>query len=83
MRVYPSVVRTTIELDDDTVKAIVELRRETGAGLSEAVNILIRRGLLPRAEPTPFRQRTQSLGISVDVSNVVNALEDLEGIEAR
>jgi Arc/MetJ family transcription regulator len=76
-------MRTTIELDDDTARAVEELRRSDGLGVSEAVNELIRRGLLPRGEVAPFRQRTRALGLRIDVSNVAEALEVLEGIEAR
>ncbi|MFI5047045.1 MAG: ribbon-helix-helix protein, CopG family [Acidimicrobiia bacterium] len=76
-------MRTTVEFDDDTASAIEELRRERGIGVSDAVNELVRRGLLLRAEPAPFRQRTHALGLRVDVSNIADALESLEGAEAR
>ena len=76
-------MRTTVEFDDDTAKAVEALRRELGVGVSEAVNELIRRGLLPRHEVPTFRQRTRRLGVRIDVSNVAAALEDLEGVEAR
>jgi hypothetical protein len=76
-------MRTTIELDADAAKAVERLRRERGLGVSEAVNELIRAGLLPREPAPPFTQRTRSLGLRVDVSNVAEALEILEGVEAR
>lgn len=76
-------MRTTVELDDDASRAVQQLREERGLGVSQAVNELIRRGLLPRPEAGPFRQRTRALGLRIDVSNVAAALEDLEGIEAR
>lgn len=76
-------MRTTVEFDDDAAKAVEELRRELGIGVSEAVNELIRRGLLPRANIPRFRQRTRRLGLKVDVSNVADALEALEGLDAR
>ncbi|OBF81231.1 hypothetical protein A5791_06215 [Mycobacterium sp. 852002-51163_SCH5372311] len=76
-------MRTTVDLDDDTAKAIEQLRRDRGIGTSEAVNQLIRRGLLPRDPGMPFKQKTARLGIRIDVSNVAQALEDLDGIEAR
>jgi hypothetical protein len=76
-------MRTTVDLDDDTAKAIEQLRRDCGIGTSEAVNQLIRRGLLPRDTNMPFKQKTARLGIRIDVSNVAQALEDLDGIEAR
>jgi Ribbon-helix-helix protein, copG family len=76
-------MRTTIEFDEDTARAIEEARRERGIGVSEAVNELIRRGLLPREDRPAFRQRTGQLGLRVDVSNVADALEALEGATAR
>jgi hypothetical protein len=76
-------MRTTVEFDEDTAKAVVDLRRELGIGVSDAVNELIRRGLLRRPPARPFQQRTRRLGIKIDVSNVAVALEDLEGLEAR
>ena len=77
-------MRTTVDLDDDTAKAVAALRRKRGMGLSEAVNELIRQGLVPRPEARAFRQRTQKLGtFRLDVSNVAEALEALEGPEAR
>lgn len=77
-------MRTTVELHADTAAAVDRARREMGIGVSEAVNELIRRGLMPREEEKPaFRQRTRRLGLRVDVSNVSAALEDLGGGEAR
>jgi len=76
-------MRTTIEFDDDTARAIDELRRSEGLGVSEAVNELVRRGLLPRPPGTRFEQRTESMGLKIDVSNVADALEILEGPDAR
>lgn len=76
-------MRTTVEFDPDTGKAVEQLRRDRGIGVSQAVNDLIRRGLVPPREVQPFRQRTRTLGLKVDVSNVADALEDLEGPEAR
>jgi hypothetical protein len=76
-------MRTTVDLDEDTAKAVEQLRRDRDIGTSEAVNQLIRQGLLPRDTHAPFAQKTAKLGIRVDVSNVAQALEDLDGIEAR
>nr|WP_090346626.1 ribbon-helix-helix protein, CopG family [Mycolicibacterium malmesburyense] len=76
-------MRTTVEFDEDTAKAVEQLRQELGIGVSQAVNELIRRGLIPRPAAPPFRQRTRPTGIRNDVSNVAAALEDLEGVEAR
>lgn len=76
-------MRTTIKLDPDTAKAVEQLRREQGKGVSVAVNELIRRGLLAQDPPKKFVPRTRSLGIRVDVSNVAEALDLLDGSSAR
>lgn len=76
-------MRTTIEFDDDTAKAVDELRRRRGLGISEAVNELIRLALVPRPAAPPFRQPTRSLGLKIDVSNVAEALDLLEGSTSR
>ncbi len=76
-------MRTTIEFDDDVARAIDDLRRSTGMGVSEAVNHLIRRGLLARPPERPFKPIHRQLGLSIDLSNVADALDLLEGAEAR
>jgi hypothetical protein len=76
-------MRTTVDLDDDTARAVERLRKEHDLGLSEAVNVLIRKGLLHRPARQAFVQRTRPLGIKVDVSNVADVLEQLEGPDAR
>lgn len=76
-------MRTTVRFDDDVTAAIRGLRRERHIGLSEAVNELIRAGLRSTPERGRFRQRTQALGLRVEVSNVAEALEQLEGPTAR
>ncbi len=75
-------MRTTVELDPDTARAVHDLRRE-GRGASQAVNELIRRGLVAPAAGRPFVARTSTLGIRVDVSNIADALDVLEGPQAR
>lgn len=71
-------MRTTIDLADDVAAAVEKARRERGLGLSEAVNDLIRVGLLPREPRKPFRQKTYSMGLKVDVSNIGKVLELLD-----
>lgn len=72
-----------MEFDQDTAKAVEELRRQRGIGVSQAVNELIRRGLLPRGDRGDFRQRTRRLGLKIDVSNVAEALEAAEDRPGR
>lgn len=62
-----------MEFDQDTAKAVARVRHEMGVGVSEAVNELIRRGLLPREKRGPFKQRTGRLGLKIDVSNITEA----------
>ena len=76
-------MRTTVTLDDDVVAAIDQLRKSSELGLSEAVNRLIRLGLQSPKVRQPFTQRTASMGLRVDVSNVAETLELLEGPAAR
>ncbi len=73
-------MRTTGEFDDDTSRAIEKLRRDQGLSVSEAVDELIRRGLHPREAGARFAQPTRSLGLQIDVSNVAEALDLLDGI---
>jgi hypothetical protein len=78
------VMRTTIDLDDDTAAAIDRLRRDEGLGLSEAANHLIRRGLArPQESGTKFTQSTRPLGLKIDVANVAEALELVESPDHR
>lgn len=76
-------MRTTITIDDDVAAAVELLRREQGLGVSEAVNRLARAGLTRKADRTAFRQRTARIGLTVDVTNVAEALENLDGPSAR
>lgn len=76
-------MRTTVDLDDDVAAAIKRLRAERGLGLSEAVNELARAGLSRPARSARFRQRTARFGLKLDVSNVAEALETLDGPASR
>jgi Arc/MetJ family transcription regulator len=76
-------MRTTVTLDDDVAAAVQQMRRERGVGVSEAVNGLVRAGLTVKSSRRPFRQRSVSIGLTVDVTNVAEALELLDGPAAR
>ena len=71
-------MRTTINLDPDIERAVERLRTESRVGLSEAVNQLARRGLLIKPKRRRFEQRSSELGITVDLSNLAEALEVIE-----
>jgi hypothetical protein len=75
-------MRTTVELDRDTAQAVQALRKQ-GRGVSEAVNELIRRGMMAPRQEKPFVARPRHLGVRIDVSNIADALDLLEGPEAK
>ncbi|HUN77467.1 MAG TPA: hypothetical protein VMU32_00950 [Solirubrobacteraceae bacterium] len=76
-------MRTTLTLADDVAAAVEKLRRERSIGLSEAVNDLVRAGLVQQQGPRPFRQKTHDLGEGIDYGNVADAIETLDGPAAR
>lgn len=76
-------MRTTITFADDVAASIEKIRRARGIGLSEAVNDLVRAGLVKEQPARPFRQKTHDLGAGIDVSNIGEALETLDGPMAR
>lgn len=76
-------MRTTIDLDDDVAAAVRRLRETGGLGLSAAVNQLARAGLRTKPARESFRQRAVDIGVSIDVSDVAEALETLDGPTAR
>ena len=76
-------MRTTVSLDDDVAAAVEEIRRTRHVGLSEAVNELARAGMRTPRKRRVFRQRSAELGIRLDVSNVAEALDVLDGPGAR
>jgi hypothetical protein len=66
-------------LDDDVAAAVEQFRKRRSVGVSEAVNELARAGLRSQPVRPKFRQRSAALGIRMDVANVAEALELLEG----
>ncbi len=76
-------MRTTLTLADDVAAAVERVRRERSIGLSEAVNDLVRAGLVQQQPSTPFEQKTHDLGPGIDYSNIADAIETLDGPGAR
>ena len=76
-------MRTTVSLQDDVAAAVEEIRRTRHVGLSEAVNELARAGMAAPRRGRTFQQRSADLGIRIDVSNVAEALDTLDGPGAR
>ena len=78
-------MRTTVTLADDVSAALEHLRRERGAGVSEVINDLVRRGLAASpGDREPFRQRTSDLGPArLNLDDVAGLLDVLEGEQHR
>ncbi|MFV0318911.1 MAG: CopG family transcriptional regulator [Microbacterium sp.] len=76
-------MRTTVRLDPEVAAAAERLRKERHIGLGEAVNELARAGLAHRERPTAFNQRTATVGIAVDVTNIAETLELLDKHDAE
>lgn len=75
-------MRTTVTFADDVAAAIEAHRRESGAGLSDAVNDLVRAGLIAPKPRIPFVQKTSPIGLG-NVDNVWEVVERLEGPDHR
>lgn len=76
-------MRTTVTLDRDVAAAVNRIRQERGVGVSRAVNELVRAGLSVKRSPGAYRHRTAKLALTVDVTNVAEVLERLDGPAAR
>ena len=76
-------MRTTVTLDDDVAAAVQRLRHERQIGLSAALNILARAGMLPARQPArPESHFTPAaLGMRIDVSNVAEVLDHLDATD--
>lgn len=72
-------MRTTVVIDSDVAGEIARLRRE-GLGLSEALNLLARRGMTEQAtcKTVKYRHRTAKVGLKVDVTNLADVLDLLD-----
>jgi hypothetical protein len=71
-------MRTTIDLADDVAAAVEKARRERGLGLSEAVNDLVRAGLVSCRDVPPIDPPSYDMGISINVDNIGEVIELLE-----
>ncbi len=76
-------MRTTVNLDPDALAAVQARRDAKKIGISQAVNELIRASLVTSAKPALFTQRTAHLGQGLDVTNIGELLETLDGPAAR
>ena len=73
-------MRTTVVIDSDVAAEIERLRRE-GMGLSQALNLLARRGMTrgPNAKTTvKYEHRASRIGLKVNVTNIADVLDLLD-----
>ncbi|WP_024443789.1 hypothetical protein [Mycobacterium sp. UM_Kg27] len=72
-------MRTTVVIDSDVAAEIERLRRQ-GLGISEALNLLARRGIAASASApgSRYRHRSTPIGLKVDVTNVAQVLDLLD-----
>lgn len=72
-------MRTTVVIDSDVASEIARLRRK-GMGLSEALNLLARRGMAgePSSKTVKYKHRTSPIGLKVDVTNIAEVLDLLD-----
>lgn len=77
-------MRTTVTLAEDVANAVAALRRDRDLGVSEAVNELIRRGLVVRQTVDRFHQRSSDMGLpQMGIDDVGGLLDALEGDDRR
>lgn len=75
-------MRTTVTLADDVAAAVQKLRRERDLGVSEALNDLVRAGLLPREPRRPVDPPSYEMGPArIDYSNIGEVLDLLDAEE--
>jgi hypothetical protein len=76
-------MRTTVVLDSD-VAAEIECLRRDGLGISEALNLLARRGMVTANSAVGrYHHHTSPIGIKVDITNVAEVLDMLDEKERR
>jgi hypothetical protein len=74
-------LKTSVKLADDVVAGVRQLRNEQALSLSDAVNVLARRGLESKDRPAPdYQPMTFHMGTPrLDLTNTAEALAILEG----
>jgi hypothetical protein len=77
-------MRTTLSLDDDVAQLLKKEVRRTGSSFKEAVNRILRMGLMASKQPVrrPFQVKPWNLGLP-PFEKVEELLEYLEGPDHR
>lgn len=74
-------MRTTFTLEPDVAAEVEAVRRREGLGISEAVNRLIREGLVSKKPTYRYVDRSTALGLKVDVTNIGEVLDLLDDVD--
>lgn len=86
--VYPILMRTTLTIDDDVAFGLQKMQKsDPKKPFKVLVNETLRRGLQTPQSPTqkPFVVRSRPIGIAdkVDLDNIEEALNILEGVDRK
>lgn len=76
-------MRTTVNLDPEAEAAVAGLRRDTGLGLSEAVNLLIQRGAFAPRRDYVFPTLSVDMGAKIPLDRTSEVLDLLEDADRR
>ncbi len=77
-------MRTTVTLAPDVAAAVETVRRERSAGVSDAVNELVRRGLTTPTAAPAFVPRDHRMGVPlIAVDDIAAAIDLAEGDSRR
>ncbi|MGL4174434.1 MAG: hypothetical protein ACRCSN_00035 [Dermatophilaceae bacterium] len=76
-------MRATVTFEPDAAAAVDAVRQERGVGTSAAVNELIRRGVAAHEAQPPVVQRTSRGGARLDLTDIAESLDVINGSAAR
>ena len=80
-------MRTTLSLEEDVYRKLKSEVRRTGRSFKELINDLLRRSLYQKenAPPRSFRVDARDMGLreGIDLSNIHQLLDDLDGASRR
>lgn len=71
-------MRTTFTLEPDVAAEVEAVRRRDGLGISEAVNRLIRAGMIGEKPTYRYVDRSRPMGAKVDITNIGDVLDLLD-----
>lgn len=74
-------MRTTVSIAEDVSAEIERMRRKDGLGLSEALNLLARRGIAASSSAAaPYTHSSRPMTARIDISNTAEVLDLLDSL---